>query len=167
MEIKRIAAILGVLLLGSACTTAHTYPTKGDPLAADVQFSNVAVSIDKSVRSNRLVMFRQLRGTHLLRDALLARLNAEGRIAPTSPYALEVRVVGVHVKTWFEALFNGDASSGEDYLTVDVIVRDAEEAVLQTSASASSSRAEFLFLHEGGRLENLSRAIAKVLTAEI
>lgn len=167
MPTTKTVLLMTLLLVATGCTSAHTYPTRGEELSYDATFSGVAVSIDPGLSPQRLQMFRQHRGTRLLRDAIVAQLGRQGRFDESAPYRLEIRVVGVHVKTWFEALFNGDSSSGQDYLTVDVVVIENDEPTLQTGASAASNRSAFLFLHERGRLANLSRSVAKVLTTQL
>ena len=80
MSTVRIALLLLSVALLAGCTTASTYPTRGQQLAQDVRFSSVAVSIDQSLATSRLVMFREYRGAHLLKDTITSQLEAQGRI---------------------------------------------------------------------------------------
>jgi hypothetical protein len=179
MKMALKIALLVPLLFALGCTSAGTYPTKGDELPEGAAFSEVAVEIDKSLSATQLGTFRQFRGSHILRSAIVAALERQGRFDPNADHHLEVRVVGYRLKSGWEGvlnalalgggdlLFGGYFSDQEDYLTVDVSVSRNEEDVLQTGASSASNRGGLVYFSGTGRLTNLSNALANVLTAEI
>jgi hypothetical protein len=177
MGLRRSSVVLlAALLVALGCTSAGTYPTNGQQLATGVAFSEVAVEIDKSLPAERLGTFRQFRGTHVLQDAIVDALESQGRFDPSAEQRLVVRVVAFRLKSGWDGILNsgvvdvvagGYISDQEDFLTVDVTVRTDDETKLQTGASSYSNRGGIVFFSEGGRLDNLSRALAKVLTDEI
>ncbi len=175
----RRISLLATLVAATACigcTSAGTYPTRGKALAEGAAFSEVAVTVDQSLPAERLQTFRQNRGAHVVRDAIVAALEQQGRMDPTAQRRLEVRVVAFRLKSGWDGILNsgivdivagGYISDQEDFLTVDISVFTSEDADLQTGVTSASNRGGIVFFDQGGRLDNLSRALAEALTQEI